>query len=49
MTTSSLAQTAHNRLSGEPSLYLQQHAENPVAWQPWGEAALARSLREQRP
>jgi len=49
MTTSLLAQTAHNRLSGEPSLYLQQHAENPVAWQPWGEAALARSLGEQRP
>ena len=37
-----------NGLSGEASLYLQQHAENPVDWQPWGEAVWARALREDR-
>jgi uncharacterized protein YyaL (SSP411 family) len=25
-----------NRLAKEPSLYLRQHAQNPVHWQPWG-------------
>jgi len=29
-----------NRLSEENSLYLQQHASNPVEWYPWGEEAL---------
>ncbi len=29
-----------NRLSGNPSLYLEQHANNPVHWQPWDQAAL---------
>jgi len=29
-----------NRLSGNPSLYLEQHADNPVHWQPWDQAAL---------
>jgi uncharacterized protein YyaL (SSP411 family) len=29
-----------NRLSKENSLYLQQHANNPVDWYPWGEEAL---------
>jgi len=35
-----------NRLQNESSLYLRQHAENPVQWQPWDEQALnqARSL-----
>ena len=28
-----------NRLSSEPSLYLRQHAANPVHWQPWQESA----------
>ena len=28
-----------NRLAGEQSPYLRQHAENPVDWRPWGEAA----------
>ena len=26
-----------NRLAAESSPYLLQHAENPVAWYPWGE------------
>lgn len=29
-----------NRLSKENSLYLRQHANNPVDWYPWGEEAL---------
>ena len=29
-----------NNLSTETSLYLLQHAENPVHWQPWSDAAL---------
>jgi uncharacterized protein len=38
-----------NRLAGETSPYLRQHAENPVDWYPWGEEALARARREDRP
>ncbi|MFC5302238.1 thioredoxin domain-containing protein [Azospira restricta] len=38
-----------NRLAGETSPYLLQHADNPVDWYPWGEEALARARREQRP
>lgn len=36
-----------NRLIHEKSLYLQQHAHNPVNWYPWGREAweTARSLR----
>ncbi|MFI6325354.1 thioredoxin domain-containing protein [Nonomuraea sp. NPDC050556] len=34
-----------NRLGGETSPYLLQHADNPVDWQPWGEAAM-REARE---
>jgi uncharacterized protein YyaL (SSP411 family) len=34
-----------NRLARETSPYLQQHADNPVDWYPWGEEAL-RSARE---
>ncbi|GHF30761.1 hypothetical protein HNQ07_000680 [Deinococcus metalli] len=30
-----------NRLSGESSPYLRQHADNPVDWRPWGEDAFA--------
>ena len=39
----------HNRLSQETSPYLLQHARNPVDWYPWGEVALARARREDRP
>ena len=38
-----------NRLSGETSPYLRQHQDNPVAWQPWDETALAAARREDRP
>jgi hypothetical protein len=38
-----------NRLGRETSPYLQQHADNPVDWYPWGEEALARARRERKP
>ena len=38
-----------NRLSNETSPYLLQHAHNPVDWYPWGEEALARAKREDKP
>ncbi|MFP5213406.1 MAG: thioredoxin domain-containing protein [Acidobacteriota bacterium] len=38
-----------NRLSGEKSPYLLQHAENPVDWYPWGEEAFDRARREDKP
>jgi uncharacterized protein YyaL (SSP411 family) len=38
-----------NRLAGEKSPYLLQHAGNPVAWQPWGEEAFARARAEDKP
>jgi len=38
-----------NRLAGETSPYLQQHASNPVDWYPWGDEALSRARRESKP
>ena len=38
-----------NRLAGETSPYLQQHASNPVDWYPWGDEALARARLENKP
>jgi uncharacterized protein YyaL (SSP411 family) len=38
-----------NRLAGATSPYLQQHADNPVDWYPWGEEALARARAENKP
>ena len=38
-----------NRLAGETSPYLLQHADNPVDWYPWGEEAFARARTENRP
>jgi uncharacterized protein YyaL (SSP411 family) len=38
-----------NRLAGETSPYLLQHAENPVDWFPWGEEALALARELDRP
>lgn len=37
-----------NRLSKESSLYLQQHADNPVDWYPWGEEALTKAQQENK-
>jgi uncharacterized protein YyaL (SSP411 family) len=38
-----------NRLAGETSPYLQQHAGNPVDWHPWGPEALALARASDRP
>jgi uncharacterized protein YyaL (SSP411 family) len=38
-----------NKLSGETSPYLLQHADNPVDWYPWGEEALQRAVKENKP
>jgi uncharacterized protein YyaL (SSP411 family) len=38
-----------NRLATETSLYLKQHALNPVDWYPWGPEALARAKELDRP
>ncbi len=38
-----------NRLATETSLYLKQHANNPVDWYPWGPEALARAKELNRP
>jgi len=38
-----------NRLAGETSPYLLQHADNPVDWYPWGPEALERARLEDKP
>lgn len=38
-----------NRLIHETSPYLLQHAHNPVDWFPWGEEALEKAVKENKP
>ena len=38
-----------NRLTHESSLYLRQHASNPVDWWPWCEEAFAEAARMHKP
>src|SRR6266536_3419777 len=38
-----------NRLAGETSPYLLQHADNPVDWYPWGPEAMERARTEDKP
>ena len=38
-----------NQLIHETSPYLLQHAHNPVDWYPWGEEALRRAKKEDKP
>lgn len=38
-----------NLLQYQTSPYLLQHAANPVHWHPWGEAALAKARKEDKP
>jgi uncharacterized protein len=38
-----------NRLKEEQSPYLLQHADNPVDWYAWGEEALQKARREDKP
>jgi len=44
-----MATAITNRLRGQTSPYLLQHADNPVHWQPWDEAALALARELGRP
>ncbi|MDZ5810929.1 thioredoxin domain-containing protein [Halorubrum sp. AD140] len=41
--------TERNRLASEASPYLQQHADNPVHWQPWGDDAFERAREHDAP
>ena len=41
--------SGRNRLGEEASPYLQQHADNPVNWQPWDEDALAEARERDVP
>ncbi|TWI79198.1 hypothetical protein IQ13_3600 [Lacibacter cauensis] len=38
-----------NKLSNASSPYLQEHADNPVDWYEWGEEALAKAKKENKP
>ncbi len=38
-----------NRLATEASLYLRQHADNPVDWYAWSDEAFARAIAEDKP
>lgn len=38
-----------NRLAGEKSPYLLQHAHNPVDWYPWGDEAFATARKQNKP
>jgi uncharacterized protein YyaL (SSP411 family) len=38
-----------NHLANETSPYLRQHADNPVAWFPWGEEALELAATQDKP
>ena len=37
-----------NALANETSPYLQQHADNPVHWYPWGKEAFAKAKKEKK-
>lgn len=38
-----------NHLNNEHSPYLQQHADNPVDWYPWGDEAFEKAKKEHKP
>ncbi len=38
-----------NRLANEESLYLRQHAKNPVDWFPWDKEAFEKAAKEDKP
>jgi uncharacterized protein YyaL (SSP411 family) len=38
-----------NRLAHETSPYLLQHRDNPVDWHPWGDEAIEKARRENKP
>lgn len=47
--TENVAPKRANHLINEKSPYLLQHAYNPVDWYPWGDEALAKAVREEKP
>lgn len=49
MSATTTTQKHTNRLVGESSPYLLQHAHNPVDWYPWGEEAFERAKNEDKP
>ncbi|HKY01631.1 MAG TPA: thioredoxin domain-containing protein, partial [Burkholderiales bacterium] len=49
MTRSTASTGKKNRLAQETSPYLQQHADNPVEWYPWGKEALALAKELDKP
>ncbi|MAQ73290.1 MAG: thioredoxin domain-containing protein, partial [Gammaproteobacteria bacterium] len=38
-----------NKLENEKSLYLQQHANNPVNWYPWSQEAFNLARKNDKP
>jgi uncharacterized protein len=46
---STSGRSARNQLADQTSPYLQQHADNPVAWRPWGPEAFAEAQERQVP
>lgn len=40
---------SYNKLSGETSPYLQQHASNPVNWYPWSQEAIDFARKQDKP
>jgi len=49
MNTMATTKIRKNKLSSEPSPYLQQHATNPVQWYPWGDEAFAQAKKQDKP
>ncbi|MGC4102384.1 thioredoxin domain-containing protein [Ferruginibacter sp.] len=49
MCCSNSVQKKGNRLKDASSPYLRDHADNPVDWYQWGEEALARAKKENKP
>ncbi len=47
--TSNKSYVHTNELINQSSPYLLQHAHNPVNWYPWGEEALTKAKKEQKP
>ena len=39
----------NNKLKSENSLYLKQHADQPVNWYPWGDEAIKKAKEENKP
>ena len=38
-----------NKLKNENSLYLKQHADNPVHWYPWNDEAFEEAKKQSKP